>query len=218
MGAATPAGEATGVAADPNERECDPGVHVGYPPARPGVYSELELGPGARLRSGTVVYAGSRIGRNLETGHNVVIREENRIGDDVSVWSNSVIDYGCVVGDRVKIHTGVYVPQFTVIEDDVFIAPGCTFANDPHPGCRCAEGSMRGPVIRRGARIGVNATLVPGVEIGAYALVGSGSVVTRDVPPGAVVAGNPARVTGRAKDLRCGDGGPAYPADPEVGG
>jgi acetyltransferase-like isoleucine patch superfamily enzyme len=134
----------------------------------------------------------------------------------VSVWSNSVVDYGCVIGSRVKIHTGVYIPQFTVIEDDVFIAPGCTFANDLHPGCRCADGNMRGPTIRQGARIGVNCTLVPGVEIGAYALVGSGSVVTHDVPPGVVVAGNPARIMGTTKSLRCPDGGPAYPADPEV--
>jgi acetyltransferase-like isoleucine patch superfamily enzyme len=220
MGAATAlpasaAAEREEPAAHDRGPECDAGVRIGYPPDRPGVSPGLELGEGARLRSGTVVYDGSRIGRNLQTGHNVVIREQNRIGDDVSVWSNSLIDYGCVIGSRVKIHTGVYVPQFTVIEDDVFIAPGCTFANDVHPGCRCSDASMRGPTIRRGARIGVHCTVVPGVEIGAYALVGSGSVVTRDVPPGAVVAGNPARVIGTTKALRCPDGGDAYPHDPD---
>ena len=193
----------------------DPGVIVGYAPERRVASTELALGPGSRLRAGTIVYGGSRIGRGLQTGHNVVIREENVIGDDVSVWSNTVIDYGCVIGDRVKIHSNVYIPQFSVIEDDVFIAPGCTFANDMHPGCACSEyENMKGPTIRRGARIGVNVTMTPGVEIGAYALVGSGSVVTRDVPPGAVVAGSPARVVKMTHELRCHDGAAAYPDDP----
>jgi len=193
----------------------DPNVIVGYPPERRVASTELVLGAGSRLRAGTIVYAGSRIGAGLQTGHNVVIREENVIGDGVSVWSNTVIDYGCVIGDRVKIHSNVYVPQFSTIEDDVFIAPGCTFANDMHPGCACSEyENMRGPTIRRGARIGVNVTMTPGVEIGAYALVGSGSVVTRDVPPGAVVAGSPARVMKQTNELRCFDGAAAYPGDP----
>ena len=193
----------------------DPGVIVGYAPERRVSPTELVLGPGSRLRAGTVVYGGSQIGRGLQTGHNVVIREENLIGDDVSVWSNTVIDYGCVIGDRVKIHSNVYIPQFSVIEDDVFIAPGCTFANDAHPGCACSEyENMKGPTIRRGARIGVNVTMTPGVEIGAYALVGSGSVVTRDVPAGVVVAGSPARVMKTTNELRCHDGAAAYPDDP----
>ncbi|HEV3052828.1 MAG TPA: acyltransferase [Longimicrobium sp.] len=195
----------------------DPNVIVGYLPERRVASTELVLGPGSRLRAGTIVYAGSRIGAGLQTGHNVVIREENVIGDGVSVWSNTVIDYGCVIGDRVKIHSNVYIPQFSVIEDDVFIAPGCTFANDMHPGCVCSEyENMKGPTIRRGARIGVNVTMTPGVEIGAYALVGSGSVVTRDVPPGAVVAGSPARVTKMTNELRCFDGAAAYPDDPRA--
>ena len=196
----------------------DPGVIVGYAPERRVAPTELVLGPGSRLRAGTIVYGGSQIGRGLQTGHNVVIREENLIGDDVSVWSNTVIDYGCVIGDRVKIHSNVYLPQFSVIEDDVFIAPGCTFANDVHPGCVCSEyENMKGPTIRRGARIGVNVTMTPGVEIGAYALVGSGSVVTCDVPPGAVVAGSPARVMKMTGELRCHDGAAAYPDDPRPG-
>ena len=193
----------------------DANVIVGYPPERRVASTELVLGPGSRLRAGTIVYAGSRIGSGLQTGHNVVIREENVIGDGVSVWSNTVVDYGCVIGDRVKIHSNVYIPQFSVIEDDVFIAPGCTFANDMHPGCVCSEyENMKGPTIRRGARIGVNVTITPGVVIGAYALVGSGSVVTRDVPPGAVVAGSPARVMKMTNELRCFDGAAAYPDDP----
>jgi acetyltransferase-like isoleucine patch superfamily enzyme len=86
-----------------------------------------------------------------------------------------------------------------------------------HPGCVCSEyENMKGPTIRRGARIGVNVTMTPGVEIGAYALVGSGSVVTRDVPPGAVVAGSPARVMKMTSELRCFDGAAAYQNDPRA--
>lgn len=193
---------------------CDPGVVLGYPPERLSDPPPLRIGPGACIRAGSVVYGGTQIGRNLQTGHNVVIREENRLGDDVSIWSNTVIDYGCTVGNRVKIHCNVYIPQFTVIEDDVFIAPGCTFANDPHPGCTCAATEMRGPVLKRGARIGVNVTIVPHVIIGEYALVGSGSVVTRDVPPHTVVCGNPARVLRKTRELRCRSGTSAYSLDP----
>jgi acetyltransferase-like isoleucine patch superfamily enzyme len=198
----------------PDGTRWDPGVLVGYPPDRAVRSRELWLGDGARLRAGTVIYSGSRIGRNLQTGHNVVVREQSRIGDDVSIWSNTVVDYGCMIGSGVKIHANVYIPQFTLIEDDVFIAPGCTFANDLHPGCTCSDATMRGPVLHRGARIGVNVTITPGVEIGEYALVGSGSVVTRDVPARSVVAGNPARVLKRTSDLRCPDGQPAYRLDP----
>jgi acetyltransferase-like isoleucine patch superfamily enzyme len=171
---------------------------IGEHPARTVPDLSLSIGPHAIVRAFTVIYAGSRIGSHLETGHGVVIREQNRIGHHLSIWNNSTIDYGCVMGDNVLIHCNVYVAQFTTIEDDVFLAPGVTVANDRHPICRKC---MRGPTIKRGARIGVNATLLPEVIIGEGALVGAGAVVTRDVPAGAVAVGNPARVIGRADQL-----------------
>jgi acetyltransferase-like isoleucine patch superfamily enzyme len=122
------------------------------------------------------------------------------------------VDYGCRIGDRVKIHNNVYLAQFTTVEDDVFIGPGVTTTNDRHPVCtKC----MKGPTIRRRARIGGGAALLPGVEIGESALVGAGAVVVRDVPPFAVVAGNPARVIGDVRKLRCrcGEKDLAYPED-----
>ena len=103
------------------------------------------IGTGARLRSGTVLYDGTTIGRHLETGHGVVIREGCEIGDDVSVWSNSVIDYGCRIGDRVKIHCNCYIAQYTEMEDDVFLAPGVTIANDLYPGDERSSQLMAGP-------------------------------------------------------------------------
>lgn len=188
---------ASTVCADEN---VDAGVVIGYPPER-GASDHLVLGGGGRLRSGTVIYAGSTIGARLTTGHHVVIREENVIGDDVSVWSNTVIDYGCRIGDRVKIHCNCYVAQYTIIDDDAFLAPGVTIANDLYPQLPGSRTYMSGPHIGAGARIGVNTTLLPFVRIGAGALIGSGSVVTRDIPPGAVAYGSPARVTGMVTGL-----------------
>jgi acetyltransferase-like isoleucine patch superfamily enzyme len=181
----------------------DPAAHVGERPARSIRDLHLRIGPSACIRSGSVIYAGSRIGKNFATGHNVVIREENTIGDDVSIWGNSTIDYGCSIGDRVKIHTSVYVAQFTILENDVFLGPGVMIANDPHPGCPRSRDCMRGPTIKRAAQVGVNVTILPFVTIGEEALIGAGSVVTKDIPPRAVVYGNPARVVATIDALRC---------------
>lgn len=178
----------------------DPGVVVGYLTGRRIADVTLRIGPGANIRSGTVIYAGSTIGSRLETGHGVVIREENVIGDNLNIWNNSTIDYGCVIGSRVKIHCNVYVAQFTIIEDDVFMAPGVMVANDPHPVCpRC----LRGPTIKRGARIGINVTLLPGITIGENSMIGAGSVVTRDIPPNMLAYGNPARPMRPVEEVAC---------------
>jgi len=178
--------------------QLDPRAVVGELPGRKIADLTLSIGPHAIIRSFSVIYAGSRIGAHLETGHGAVIREENRIGDDFSIWNNSTVDYGCVIGSRVRVHTGVYIAQFTVIEDDVFLAPGVMIANDRHPICRDC---MRGPTIKRAARVGINATLLPEIVVGEAALVGAGAVVTRDVPARAVVVGNPARVIGSVDQL-----------------
>jgi acetyltransferase-like isoleucine patch superfamily enzyme len=169
----------------------DSDVIIGYPVSRADV-DPLVLGPGARLRSGTVLYDGTTIGRGLQTGHGVVVREACQIGDGVSIWSNSVVDYGCRIGDRVKIHCNCYVAQFTELENDVFLAPGVTIANDLYPGDQRSAQLMAGPWIGAGAQIGVNVTILPFVRIGAGAMIGAGSVVTRDIPAAVVAFGNPA--------------------------
>lgn len=182
------------------EEVIDEHVVVGYPNER-GSEAPLELGEGARLRRGTILYAASRIGRRLTTGHNVVIREECTIGDDVSVWSNSVVDYGCELADGVKIHTNCYVAQFTRLGEGVFLAPGVSLANDLYPGRADSAEAMAGPTIEAGAQIGVNATVLPYVRIGEGALVGAGAVVTRDVEPHTVVVGSPAQPRGSTREL-----------------
>jgi len=181
--------------------DADDGVALGYPSGR-GVSNRLRLGDGARLRSGTVLYAGSRIGHRFATGHHVVVREDSIIGDDVSIWSNVVVDYGCVIGNRVKIHANCYVAQYTEIGDDVFLAPGVTCANDLYPGMAESARLLLGPHIEIGAQIGVNVTLLPFVTVGPGAVVGAGSVVTRDIPAGSVAYGSPAVPVGDVESLR----------------
>jgi len=175
----------------------DVDVILGYPTDRLITETGLIIGRDAVMRSGTIVYDGTVIGDGLQTGHHVVIREQNEIGDNVSIWANTVIDYGCRIGNKVKLHTNLYVAQNTIIEDDVFVAPGTVFANDKYPN----SGYLEGPHIKKGAKVGVNVTLLPGVVIGERAFVGAGSVVTKNVPDGMAVAGNPARVIGTMDDI-----------------
>ena len=122
------------------------------------------------------------------------VRERTEIGDESVVGRGASVENDVRVGSRVRMQTGSYVTAWSVVEDDVFIAPGAIFTNDPTAGRRSAGMELRGPVLRRGCRIGAGAVLLPGVEIGAEAFVGAGAVVTRDVPPGALVVGVPARV------------------------
>jgi acetyltransferase-like isoleucine patch superfamily enzyme len=183
-----------------DEHLIDEDVILGYLTGRKINNITLSIGKRARIRSGTVIYAGSTIGGGLQTGHNVVVREENTIGDNLNIWNNSTIDYGCQIGNNVKIHNNVYVAQFTVLEDEVFLAPGVMIANDPHPLCGMC---MQGPTIKRGARIGVNVTLLSHITIGEGALIGAGSVVTHDIPAQRVAYGNPARPMKSVNELTC---------------
>ena len=181
-------------------------VVLGRPPSRDIEASPLVIGDNAVIRSGSVLYACSSLGDGLQTGHNVLVREQNFIGDDLSIWSGSAIDYGCRIGSRVLIHCLCYVAQFTEIEDDVFLGPGTIITNDLHPGCEQFRECMRGPHIHAGAVIGGNATILPRVTIGSRSLVAAGSVVTDDVPPETMVAGNPAVVRKSIYDIKCRTG------------
>lgn len=185
------------------DAQLDPDVLLGYLTPRKIEDLKLTIGSHAQIRSGTVIYAGTSIGEGFSTGHNVIIREENKIGDHFNIWSNSIVDYGCEIGNNVKIHSNVYIAQFTKIEDDVFMAPGVTVANDIHPGCDYSRECMKGPIIKKGAQIGVNVTLLPFITIGEYSLIGSGAVVTKDVPSRSVVYGNPAKVVKSIDELKC---------------
>ena len=159
------------------------------------------IGEGAVIRSHTVVYAGNVIGKNFQTGNKVNIRESNRIGDNVSVGTLSVIEHHVEIADNVRIHTQVFIPEYSILEEGCWIGPNVVFTNAKYPLAPGVKDSLAGPTIRKGAKIGANVTLLPGVVIGENALVGAGSVVVRDVAPGAVVAGNPARVIRQISEL-----------------
>ncbi len=183
-----------------NDCHFDPNVFLGYRSGRNIAVQPTQIGDGAHVRTGTVIYTNTVIGNRLQTGHNVIIREENLIGDRFSIWNNSCVDYGCVIGNDVRVHNNVYIAQFTTIEDDVFLAPGVIIANDPHPICtKC----MKGPTLKHGARIGVNVTLLPHITVGEGAFIGAGSVVTDDVPPYTLAFGNPAKPQKHVDELTC---------------
>ena len=168
---------------------------IGAPP-RGCAIGEFEtvIGDGAYLRSHTVIYAGNRIGRNFQAGNKVNIREFNVVGDDVSIGTLSVVEHHVDIGNRVRIHSQVFVPEYSVLEDECWLGPNVVLTNAKFPMSPNAKKDLKGPIIRRRAKVGANATILPGIVIGEDALVGAGSVVSRDVPDGAVVVGNPAQV------------------------
>lgn len=171
--------------------DIDKDVILGYLPDMKVLEHELVIGKGARIKSGTIIYGGTKIGVNLETGHNCVIREECTIGNDFKTGSNCVIDYGCIIGDSVVLQDLVYICQHSIVEDGVFLGASVCFANDKYP---VRKTSWEPPKILKRARIGMNTVILPGVIVGEGALIGAGSVVTKNIPPYSVAYGNPANV------------------------
>jgi acetyltransferase-like isoleucine patch superfamily enzyme len=154
----------------------------------------LELGPGTVVSTGAIVFAGTSVGARAIVGDQACVRERCVIGDDVVIGRGSLVENDTKVGDRTRIQAEAYVTAYSTVEEDVFIAPCVVTTNDNFMGRteRRLE-LMRGPTLRRGARIGGAAVLLPGIEVGEEAFVGAGAVVLTDVPARAVVVGNPAR-------------------------
>jgi acetyltransferase-like isoleucine patch superfamily enzyme len=155
------------------------------------------IGHHAVLRSGTIIYCDVIIGDNFQSGHNTVIREKTRIGDRTIVGTATVIDGNTTIGNDVSLQSMVYIPTSTTIGNNVFIGPNTVLTNDRYP----PSGDLRGPVVKNGAAIGANATILPGVCIGEGALVAAGSIVTRDVPDHMMAVGTPARMKARPREM-----------------
>lgn len=126
------------------------------------------------------------------------------VGEDCNLCDQIFIENDVVIGNRVTLKSGVQLWDGITIEDDVFVGPNATFTNDPFPRSKQYPKSFSRTLICKGASIGANATILPGLTIGQYAMVGAGTVVINDVPPFAIVVGNPARITGYVKASKGG--------------
>ena len=179
------------------------GCEIGHPP-RGKKAGELPtiIGSGGVIRSGTVIYAGTTIGDGFNSGHGAMIREDNVIGDNCSVGSNAVLEPGNRVGNGTRIHSQCFLEHVT-LGDRVFLGPGVVFTDDPHPACPRYLECVLGATVEDDVSIGGNATILPGVRIGAGSLIGAGAVVTRDVAAGTVAGGNPAKMLKQVAQLVC---------------
>lgn len=151
-----------------------------------------QLGARAIIRSGSIVYENARLGEGVETGHNVLIREGTIIGSRSLIGTGTIIDGRATLGEEVRVESGVYIPPYTRIGNRVFLGPRAVLTNDRYPPSK----RLQGPTLEDEVVVGANAVILPGVRVGRGAVVAAGSVVTRDVPEGRVVAGVPARVVG----------------------
>lgn len=138
-----------------------------------------------------------KIGTGTTVWQFAVILKGAVIGSECNINCHTFIENEVVLGDRVTIKSGVYVWDGIHIADDAFIGPNVTFVNDKYPRSKQYPEAFQKTIIGRGASVGANATILGGVNVGEYALVGAGSVVTKDVPPYTLVVGNPARIRGK---------------------
>ncbi|MBE6367651.1 MAG: N-acetyltransferase [Lentisphaerae bacterium] len=136
------------------------------------------------------------IGKNTRVWNNAQVRENSFVGQDCIIGKDVYIDLEVRIGNSVKIQNGVSVYRGVTVEDDVFLGPHMTFTNDRFPRASVSDFELYPTVVRRGASIGAHATIVCGIEIGEYAMIGAGAVVTKDIPPFALAYGNPARIHG----------------------
>jgi acetyltransferase-like isoleucine patch superfamily enzyme len=154
----------------------------------------LELGAGTIVSTGAVVFAGTTVGERVIVGDQACVRERCTIGDDVVIGRGSLVENDTSIGAVTKIQAHAYITAYSLLEDNVFIAPCVITTNDNYMGrTEKRHELVKGPTIRRGARVGGGSVLLPGIEIGEEAFIGAGAVVLRDVPPRALMVGSPAR-------------------------
>jgi acetyltransferase-like isoleucine patch superfamily enzyme len=154
-----------------------------------------EVGDGTIVSTGAVVFAGTQIGARVILGDQSCVRERVVVGDDVVIGRGSLVENDTTIGAMTKIQAEAYITAYSTLEEHVFIAPCVVTTNDNFMGrTERRHQLIKGPTIRRGARVGGGAILLPGIEIGEEAFVGAGAVVTKDVEARMLVVGSPARV------------------------
>ncbi len=168
----------------------------------------LTIGNKALIRSGSILYAGSTIGDNFQTGHQVTIREKTKIGNNVSVGTLSDIQGNCKIGNYVRMHSNVHIGQLSVIDDFVWIYPYVVLTNDPTP----PSNDFVGVHVHSFAIVATGSIIMPGLDIGQDCLIGAGAIVTKSVEPYAVAVGNPAKTISDVRKVKNKiTGEPVYP-------
>jgi acetyltransferase-like isoleucine patch superfamily enzyme len=177
-------------------------VILGLPPA--GEKSgevETIIGDNAVIRSHTVIYAGNLIGDNFHAGHHVMVREENIIGNNVSIGTGTIVEHHVILENYVRVHSQAFIPEFSILEEGAWIGPNVVITNALYPFSPGVKDNLKGVCIKKNAKVGANSTLLPGIVLGENCLIGAGAVVTKDVPAGTVVAGNPAGIINEINNL-----------------
>ena len=158
-------------------------------------HPHLNIQPHTRIGHVVSVYSGTQINKGVFIGDHASIRENVLIGEETVIGRAAIVELNTVIGKSCTIQTQAYITGDTILEDHVFIGPCVSMSNDKYMGAK--EYSLKGPYIKTGAKVGNNASLLPGVVIGTDTIIGAGAVVTRDIDDGIVAAGIPAKKLNR---------------------
>lgn len=140
------------------------------------------------------VHTDAKIGKGTKIWNGTKVRENTQIGENSVVGQCCYIDTGVSIGDNCKIQNGVSIYDGVIVEDKVFIGPNATFTNDLYPRAHNSNWKITKTLVKKGASIGANATIICGVSLGENCMIGAGALVTKDIPAHALVVGQPARI------------------------
>jgi acetyltransferase-like isoleucine patch superfamily enzyme len=170
-------------------------------------FKKTIIGPNSVIRSHSIIYEDVEIGERFQTGHRVTVREKTTIGNKCSLGTQTDIQDNVILRNYIRVHSNVFVGQYTVIEDYVWVYPYVALTNDRHPPVY----NPKGITLKEYAVIATSSVILPGVVIGKNALVGAHSVVTKNVDDEMLVVGNPAKVRCNVRDIRDENGNHIYP-------
>lgn len=160
----------------------------------------VSIGEGAMIGGNVVIHAGVEIGAGARIGDHAQIRDGAEVGAAATVGSLSSVDPGVRIGDRASVQARCYLSAGTVLEQDVFVGPGVTMANDNTMDRHGPDMELQGPLLRRACRVGAGVVLCPAIEVGEEAFVAAGAVVVADIAPRSVAMGVPARAVREVPD------------------